>query len=122
VVRSRTAVARANKTSPNKFHPISDSVFGAGMLNRTLAHVRKHHHRDDRLRAKAAAGIDAMRHGQALHHQHDRNGPLWWLSKDGRRISNEIAQLVIKNPAIVGVGHTLPLGADIPAQTFRFAE
>jgi hypothetical protein len=62
--------------------------------------------------------------GQALHFQNDRwrGGDVWWLSRDETRVAAEVAQLVIKNPAIVGVGAALPLGADIPAQTFRYAE
>jgi hypothetical protein len=64
-----------------------------------------------------------MRHGQALHCQHDRyRGAVWWLSKDETCVADEVAQLVVKNPDIVGVGDALPLGTDIPAQTYRYAE
>jgi hypothetical protein len=41
------------------------------------------------------------------------------LSRTGERIDDEVAQLVVKNPAIVGVGDALPFGADTPAQTYR---
>jgi hypothetical protein len=93
------------------------------MPNRTLALARKQHQRDDRLKAKAAAVIEAMRRGQALHFQNDRQrGAVWWLSADGQRITDEVAQLVMADPAVVSVGDALPLGADIPAQTFRFIE
>jgi hypothetical protein len=92
------------------------------MLNRTLAPIRKRHQRDDRLKAKAAAAIEIMRHGSALHCQHDCYGAVWWLSEGGQRISDEIAQLVITNPAIAGVGDALPLNIDIPSQTWRYVE
>jgi hypothetical protein len=92
------------------------------MFNRTLAPIRKQHQRDDRLKAKAAAVIDAMRRGQTLHRHHAWYGPIWWLSKDGHRISDEVAQLVIVNPAIVSVGDALPFNIDIPAQTWRYVE
>jgi hypothetical protein len=93
------------------------------MFSRTLEPVRRHHRQQDRLKAKAAAVVDAMRCGQALHFHNDRwRGPVWWLSYDGRPIADRVAQLVIKNPAIVSVDEALPLGVDIPAQTFRYAQ
>jgi hypothetical protein len=92
------------------------------MLNRTLAPIRKQHRRDDRLKAKAAAVIEIMRHGSALHCQHDRYGAVWWLSKDGQRISDEVAALVIASPAVASVGDALPLNVNVPAQTWRYVE
>jgi hypothetical protein len=59
--------------------------------------------------------------GEALHHHYDRHGPVWWLSRSGKRVPADIAQLVIANPSIVSVGDALPFDRDIPAQTFRFA-
>jgi hypothetical protein len=44
------------------------------------------------------------------------------LSKDGKRIDDKVAQLVIKNPAVADVGDALPLNADVPAQTWRFIQ
>jgi hypothetical protein len=66
--------------------------------------------------------VAALRNGQTLHRHHAWHGPIWWLSKDGTRIADEVAQLVVNDPAVVGVGDALPLGADAPAQTFRYAE
>jgi hypothetical protein len=52
---------------------------------------------------------------------HGGDGAVWCLS-GGARIDDEIAQVAIKNLRIVGVGDALPLGSDIPAQTWCFAE
>jgi hypothetical protein len=90
------------------------------MLNRALTIIRQRHRRGDRLKAKAAAVIDAMRQGQALHCRHERDGVVWWLSKDGQRIGDEVAQLIIANPAIASVGDAL--FADALAQTWRYVE
>ena len=92
------------------------------MRNRILATIRNRNVRDNRLKAKAAAVIASMRNGQTLHRHCAWNGPIWWLSKDGAHIADEVAQLVINDPAFVGVGDALPLGVDIPAQTYRYAE
>jgi hypothetical protein len=62
-----------------------------------------------------------MRGGQALHLCNAWYGQIWWLT-NGTRIKPEIAQIVITNPSVVGVGDALPLNADIPAQTFRYSE
>jgi hypothetical protein len=91
-------------------------------LNRTIADVRRRARLQDRLAAKAAATIAAMHAGETLHFDHDRHGPVWWLSRSGKHIKDGVAQLVIKNPAIVGGGDALPLGTDVPAQTFRYVE
>ena len=63
-----------------------------------------------------------MRDGQTLHRHNAWHGPIWWLSKGGTHIDDEVVQLVIKDPAVVALGDALPLGIDIPAQTFRYAE
>jgi hypothetical protein len=91
-------------------------------LNRTIADVRRRARLQDRIAAKAAATIAAMHAGQALHLHHSHSGRVWWLSRSGKRVDDEVAQLVIKNPAVVSVGEALPLGADIPSQTWRYAE
>jgi hypothetical protein len=91
-------------------------------LNRTIADVRRRARLQDRLAAKAAATIAAMSAGQTLQLQHGPNGAVWRLSRSAKRIDDQVAQIVIKNPAVVGGGDALPLGADIPAQTFRFVE
>jgi hypothetical protein len=91
-------------------------------LNRTIADVRRRARLQDRLAAKAAATIAAMHAGQALHLHHGRYGAVWWLSRSGERVAEEVAQLVVKNPTIVSVGDALPLGTDIPSQTWRYAE
>jgi hypothetical protein len=88
----------------------------------TLTLIRKQHRRNDRLKAKAAAVIDAMRRGQTLHRHHAWYGFIWWLSKGGQRIPDEIAQLVIKNSAVASVGNALPLNIDVPAQTWRYVD
>jgi hypothetical protein len=92
------------------------------MSIRTLAPVRHHAKRQDLLIAKATQVFEAMRAGQTLHRHHAWYGPIWWLSKDGKRIADEVAQLVVKNPAIADVSDALPLNADVPAQTWRFIQ
>jgi hypothetical protein len=92
------------------------------MLNRTLTTIREQHRRSDRLKAKVATVIDAMCRGQTLRCQQGCEGAVWWLSKDGQRITNEVAQLVIKNPAVASVGDALPLNIDVPAQTWRYVD
>jgi hypothetical protein len=91
-------------------------------LNRTIADVRRRARLQDRIAAKAAATIAAMHNGEALHLHHSRLGAVWWLSRSGKRVDDAVAQLVVKNPAIVSVGDALPLGTDIPSQTWRYAE
>jgi hypothetical protein len=66
---------------------------------------------------KAAAVIDEMRAGAALHLQYTRSGPLWVLS-NGREVSDGIAKLVVASSSVVGVGDALFDGC--PAQTFRW--
>jgi hypothetical protein len=93
------------------------------MLNRTITDVRRRAKLQDRVARKAATTIAVMHHrGEALHLHHSRHGPVWWLSRSGERIADEVAQLVINNPAVAAVGDALPLGTDIPAQTWRFIE
>jgi hypothetical protein len=92
------------------------------ILNRTIADVRRRARQRDHIAAKVTRTIAAMARGEALHHHHDRFGPVWWLSRSGKRVRNEVAQLVVKNPAVVGVGDALPLGTEIPSQTWRYAE
>jgi hypothetical protein len=91
-------------------------------LNRTTADVRRRAKLQDRIAAKAAATISAMHAGEALHLRHDRHGAVWWLSRSGTRVADEVAQLVIKNPTVADVGDALPLGVDVPAQTFRYVD
>jgi hypothetical protein len=91
-------------------------------LNRTIESVRRRARLQDRIAAKAAATVAAMGAGQALHRHHGRNGTVWWLSRTGERVDDNVAQLVIKDPAVAGVGDALPLGTDIPAQTWRFIQ
>jgi hypothetical protein len=76
--------------------------------------------RQDRLKAEAAVVVEAMRLGQTLRRHHAWHGTVWWLSKDGTRIADEVAQLVVGDSRVVANNDALPLGADIPAQTFRF--
>ena len=91
-------------------------------FNRTIADVRRRARLQDRLAAKAAAIIAAMSAGQALHLHHSRNGAVWWLSRSGKRVDDEVAQLVVRNPAIISGDDALPLGTDIPSQTWRYAD
>jgi hypothetical protein len=90
------------------------------MLNRTIADVRRLAKLQDRIAAKAATVIAAMHTGQALHLHHGRDGAVWWLSRSGERVDDEVARLVITSPAVASVDDALPLGIDTPAQTFRF--
>jgi hypothetical protein len=89
------------------------------MFNRTLAPIRRHNKRQDRLKAKAAVVIDAMFCGQVLHRHNAWYGSIWWLSRDGTRVPDEIAQIIIKNPAVVGDGDALPLNSEVLSQSYR---
>jgi hypothetical protein len=88
------------------------------MRNRTITAFRRQSNRRHRLLAYTHQVIEALRDGDSLHLHHGRQGAVWWLS-NGKRVDDEVAQLVIKSPSIVGVGDALPLGADVPPQTFR---
>jgi hypothetical protein len=73
-----------------------------------------------KLVASSAEGSPPRRHRWSRNLQmHGGDGA--FLS-GGARIDDEIAQVAIKNPRIVGVGDALPPGSDIPAQTWCFAE
>jgi hypothetical protein len=72
----------------------------------------------DRLNAKVAAVLGAMRDGNALHLQFKRGGEGWRLS-DGREVHASTARLVINHPKVVRVGDVL--FTDCLAQTFRYA-
>jgi hypothetical protein len=58
-----------------------------------------------------------MRAGATLHLQHAKAGPQWALS-NGRRVANDIAQLVIASASVVGVGDSL--FNDAASQTWRW--
>jgi hypothetical protein len=92
------------------------------MPNRTIADVRRRAKLQDRIAAKVAATLAAMHDGEALHLHHGRHGTTWWLSKSGQRVDDEVAQVVIKRPVVTAVGDALPLGIDVPAQTWRYVE
>jgi hypothetical protein len=88
--------------------------------NRTLAAVRRHNKRQDKLKTKATVVLDAMRRqGQALHRHQAWYGNIWWLSRSGIHVPDEIARLVIANPAVVSDGDVLPLDCETLPQTFR---
>jgi hypothetical protein len=90
------------------------------MFNGTILSLRRNSSQRTRIETKAAAVVVAMRNGEALHLHQDRHGRSWWLSRKGTRVTDEIAQIVIRNPDVVAAGDTLPLGADLPAQTWRY--
>lgn len=83
----------------------------------TEARLERQSKRLDRLNAKVAAVIEAMRRGNALHLQFNRGGENWRLS-DGREIHATTAHIVINHKKIVGVGDVL--FTDCLAQTFRY--
>jgi hypothetical protein len=56
--------------------------------------------------------------GLALHMQHFWYGPCWFFS-NGERLDAEIAEAVIEDPRIVGIGDSLFPGR-IRGQTWRF--
>jgi hypothetical protein len=91
-------------------------------LNRTIADVRRRAKLQNRIALKVQQTLAAMLRGEALHYHHGRFGAIWWLSRSGRHIPDEVARLVITHPVVVGVGDALPLGNDTPAQTYRYAK
>jgi hypothetical protein len=58
-----------------------------------------------------------MRRGEALHLTFTQHGPCWSLS-GGRRIDNDIAEIVVKSASVVDAGDALSAGS--MAQTFRW--
>src|SRR5262245_27049136 len=83
----------------------------------TEARVERQAKRLDRLNAKVAAVLGAMREGSALHLRFKRDGEEWRLS-DGREVHASTAHIVIIHPKVAGVGDAL--FADCLAQTFRY--
>jgi hypothetical protein len=61
----------------------------------------------------------ALQRGEALILEYRWYGRVWCLS-GGRHITDEIAQLVIKNANVTSVGDAL--FSDVPAQTWRWIE
>ena len=85
----------------------------------TTAKLRANARKLDQLNGKVATVLAAMQRGEALHHERMWYGGIWWLS-NGRRITDEIAQLVIQNTNVTSVGDALL--SDVPAQTWRWIE
>jgi hypothetical protein len=74
----------------------------------------------DRLNGEVARVLTTMQQrGEALHFELAWFGAVWWLSGGGH-ISDEVAQIVIRDARVVGVGDVL--FNDVPAQTWRWIE
>jgi hypothetical protein len=75
-----------------------------------------------RLDLSVTAVLSAMRRGnETLHLYFDRRaGPIWWLSRSGRKLDPKVAKVVIQNPRVAEVGDSLFEGS--PAQTYRYVE
>jgi hypothetical protein len=85
----------------------------------SIVKLRANTRRLDRLNIKVTSVLAAMRRGEALHMEFAWYGRVWCLS-GGRRIDNEVAQVVIKNARVADVGDALFSNA--PAQTWRWVE
>ena len=71
----------------------------------------------DRRLASVNTALAAMRRGQFLQLQYQAGRPLWSLS-EGRSVSAEVAETLIKNASVVPADRAL--FPDMPAQTWRF--
>jgi hypothetical protein len=69
----------------------------------TVRELQRRHRRLDRRVNAANAVIACMRRGARLYLTFQRSGPTWVLS-DGRKISDEVARLVIADHRVGGVG------------------
>jgi hypothetical protein len=90
-------------------------------MSRTIEVIRRRNKLEDRLKASAEVVIAAMREGLVMHQHHEWFGSMWFLS-NGERIKDEVAQIVIKAPAVTGGGDALPLGDGTLSQTFTYAK
>jgi hypothetical protein len=85
----------------------------------TVRELQRRHRRLDRWVNSANFIISCMRAGATLHLTYRRNGPVRSLS-DGRRVSDEIAQMVIVDRRVAAVGDSLFRG--MTSQTYRYTE
>jgi hypothetical protein len=74
----------------------------------------------DRLNSKVTIALGAMRRGEALYLEHRWHGPVWCLSISGH-IDAEVAEVVIRNSSVTGVGDALAIDGARP-QTWRWVE
>jgi hypothetical protein len=88
---------------------------GAGV--HTVRELQRRHRRLDRRVNSANFVIACMRDGATLHLAFQRGGPVWSLS-DGRRITDDVARVVIADHRVVGVGDCLL--KNLPSQTYRY--
>jgi hypothetical protein len=61
--------------------------------------------------------MDAMRNGCTMHAEFGQAGLRWRMS-NGHFVSNEVAEIIITDKHVIGVGDTLFAGE--PSQTWRF--
>ena len=88
-------------------------------MNFSSQKIRAQARRLDRVNGKVATVLTAMQRGEALLLEYRWYGCVWCLS-GGRHITDEIAQAVIQNANVTGVGDAL--FSDVPAQTWRWIE
>jgi len=62
--------------------------------------------------------LQALRQGQVLHRSHSHNGGVWFLT-NGRRVTDEVAQLVITDVRVIGCDDRLFVNTQ---QTFKYVE
>jgi hypothetical protein len=87
------------------------------MIVHTVSSLRANRHRMEARMETAELVLAAMRAGAALHLSYTRHGRRWTLTS-GRRVSDEVARLVIASSSVVGVGDALFRG--VLSQTFRW--
>jgi hypothetical protein len=83
----------------------------------TPSTLRNSSRRLDRLNVAVDVVLQAMRAGATLHLEFP--GPRWRMS-NGRYVNDTVAQIVIANQRVVGVGDTL--FASTLSQTWRYIE
>ena len=87
-------------------------------IQRKLEHQRL---KAGELHEKAQAVLARKYEGQCLRLNFDRRrGPTWQLSPSGKRVLDEVAQVVIAGPDVASAGDGL--FADGPAQTWRMVD
>jgi hypothetical protein len=87
---------------------------------RTAQQLKYQSRRLDRLNAKVATVLAAMRHGAVLHAAFV-NGQATWRLSTGLYLDLQVAHLVASNCNVVGVGDALPIIGG-PCQTYRYVE
>jgi hypothetical protein len=88
---------------------------------RTVQEQQRINRRLDRQLRSASVALRRMQHGDRLHLHFDvKRGAVWALSPSGKKISAEVAKIVIADFHVTSVGDALFRNAS--AQTYRWVD